>query len=162
MFLAACGVHEPSASASPGAVALAEGGDETSASAGTRVPADAEIVGEGAEIVGEGPRHIIFDLENISEHEKAAGAKSEGFTIGPCCDYNGSKPVLLCDLEIVVTSGEGIQDRFAFFFAFSIALQRFRNSAPRLNPRGLLMHVHQRFTRVPTRVPMARVVLFST
>ena len=30
-----------------------------------------------------------------------AGAKSEGLTIGPCCDYNGSKPVLLCDLEIV-------------------------------------------------------------
>ena len=30
---------------------LFEGGDETSASAGTRVPADAEIVGEGAEIV---------------------------------------------------------------------------------------------------------------
>ena len=82
------GVHEPSASASPCAVALAEGGDETSASAGTRVPADAEIVGEGAEIVGEGPRHIIFDLENISEHEKAAGAKSEGLTLGPCCDYN--------------------------------------------------------------------------
>ena len=53
---------------------IAEGGDETSASAGTRVPADAEIVGEGAEIVGEGPHHIIFDLENISEHEKAAGA----------------------------------------------------------------------------------------
>ena len=53
---------------------------------------------EGA---GEGPRRIIFDVRNISEHEKAAGAKSEGLTIGPCCDYNGSKPVLLCDLEIV-------------------------------------------------------------
>ena len=81
---------------------LFEGGDETSASAGTRVPADAEIVGEGAEIVGEGPRNIIFDLENISEHEKAAGAKSEGLTIGPCCNYHGSKPVLLCDLEIML------------------------------------------------------------
>ena len=23
-------------------------------------------------------------------------------TIGPCCDYHGSKPVLLCDLEIVL------------------------------------------------------------
>ena len=54
------------------------------------------------EVVGEGPRRIIFDLENISEHEKAAGAKSEGLTIGPCCDYHGSKPVLLCDLEIVL------------------------------------------------------------
>ena len=40
------------------------------------------------EVVGEGPRRIIFDLENISEHEKAAGAKSEGLTLGPCCDYN--------------------------------------------------------------------------
>ena len=28
------------------------------------------------EVVGEGPRRIIFDLENISEHEKAAGTKS--------------------------------------------------------------------------------------
>ena len=49
----------------------------------------------------EGPRRIIFDTANISEHEKAAGAKSEGLTFGPCCDYNGSKLVLLCDLEIV-------------------------------------------------------------
>ena len=29
-----------------------------------------------------GPRRIIFDLENISEHDKAAGAKSEGLTSG--------------------------------------------------------------------------------
>ena len=36
------------------------------------------------EVAPEGPRRIIFDLENISEHEKAAGAKSEGLTIGPC------------------------------------------------------------------------------
>ena len=50
----------------------------------------------------EGRRRIIFDLETISQHEKAAGAKSEGLTIGPCCDYHGSKPVLLCDLEIVL------------------------------------------------------------
>ena len=49
------------------------------------------VLHEGA---GEGPRRIIFDVGNISEHEKAAGAKSEGLTIGPCCDYNGSKPVL--------------------------------------------------------------------
>ena len=54
---------------------------------------------EGA---GEGPRRIMFDLETISQHEKAAGAKSEGLTIGPCCDYHGSKPVLPCDLEIVL------------------------------------------------------------
>jgi hypothetical protein len=53
------------------------------------------------EDAGEGPRRIIFDLETISQHEKAAGAKSEGLTIGPCCDYHGSKPVLLCDLEVV-------------------------------------------------------------
>ena len=53
------------------------------------------------EVVGEGPRHIIFDSETISQHEKAAGAKSEGLTFGPCCDYHGSKPVLLCDLEVV-------------------------------------------------------------
>ena len=69
--------HEPSASADARASAFAEGGDE-------------------------GPRRVVFDLENISEHEKAAGAKSEGLTIGPCCDYHGSKPVLLCDLEIVL------------------------------------------------------------
>ena len=50
---------------------------------------------------GSARRRIIFDLENISEHKKAAGAKSEGLSFGPCCDYNGSKPVLLCDLEIV-------------------------------------------------------------
>ena len=55
-----------------------------------------------AEGAGEGPRRIIFDLETISQHEKTAGAKSEGFAIGPCCDYHGSKPVLLCDLEIVL------------------------------------------------------------
>ena len=67
----------PSASADARASAFAEGGDE-------------------------GPRRVVFDLENISEHEKAAGAKSEGLTIGPCCDYHGSKPVLLCDLEIVL------------------------------------------------------------
>ena len=78
-FLAACGVHEPSWSADARASALHEGANE------------------GAD----GSRRIIFDVGNISEHEKAAGAKSEGLTIGPCCDYNGSKPVLLCDLEIV-------------------------------------------------------------
>ena len=53
------------------------------------------------EVASEGPRRIIFDVENISEHEKAAGAKSEGLTLRPCCDYNEGKPVLLCDLEIV-------------------------------------------------------------
>ena len=31
--------------------------------------------GVSHEVVGEGPRRIIFDLENISEHEEAAGAK---------------------------------------------------------------------------------------
>ena len=56
------------------------------------------VLHEGA---AEGPRRIIFDLETISQHEKAAGAKSEGLTFGPCSDYNGSRPVLLCDLEIV-------------------------------------------------------------
>ena len=61
-----------------------------------------EVDGVLHEVVGEGPRHIIFDLETISQHEKAAGAKSEGLTIGSCCDYHGSKPVLLCDLEIVL------------------------------------------------------------
>ena len=75
-FLAACGVHEPSASAPPRGGIFDGGGVE-------------------------GPRRVIFDVENISEHEKAAGAKSEGLTFGPCCDYNGSKPVLLCDLEIM-------------------------------------------------------------
>ena len=54
------------------------------------------------EDAGEGPRCVVFDLENISEHEKAAGAKSDGLTIGPCCDYHGSKPVLFCDLGIVL------------------------------------------------------------
>ena len=68
-FLAACGVHEPSANAPTREGAFAEGGNE-------------------------GHRRFIFDLENISEHEKAAGATSEGLTIGPC-DYNESKPVLL-------------------------------------------------------------------
>ena len=67
-FLAACGVREPSWAASPHGLAVHEG-----------TPG--------------GPRRIIFDVENISGHEKAAGAKSEGLTIGPCCDYNGSKPV---------------------------------------------------------------------
>ena len=60
-FLVACGVHEPSWSAD----------------------AHASVLHEGA---SEGRRRVIFDLENISEHEKAAGAKSEGLTIGPCCD----------------------------------------------------------------------------
>ena len=72
----ACVFHEPSANTQAQDGAFAEGGSE-------------------------GHRRFIFDLENISEHEKAAGAKSEGLTIGPCCDYNESKPVLLCDLEIV-------------------------------------------------------------
>ena len=75
-FLAACGVRGPS----------------------TTTLSQDRVVVEGS---GEGPHRIIFDVENISEHEKAAGAKSEGLTFGPCCDYNGSKPVLLCDLEIV-------------------------------------------------------------
>ena len=68
-FLAACGVHEPSASAAPCGAVVAEGGDEPSASADTRVSAFAE----GGD---EGPRRVVFDLENISQHEKAAGAKS--------------------------------------------------------------------------------------
>ena len=75
-FLAACGVH---------------GSSWTTVSQDTMLHEDAV----------EGPRRIIFNMENISEHEKAAGAKSEGLTFGPCCDYNASKPVLLCDLEIV-------------------------------------------------------------
>ena len=32
-----------------------------------------------------GLRRFIFDVEDISQHEEAAGAKSEGLTIGPCC-----------------------------------------------------------------------------
>ena len=75
-FLAACAVHGPSQDT------LSQG----------RV---------SHEVASEGPRRIVFDMENISEHEKAAGAKSEGLNIGPCGDYNKSKPVLLCDLEIV-------------------------------------------------------------
>ena len=62
-FLAACGVRQPSTSTQTQDGVLVEG-------------------------AGEGPRRIIFDVENISEHEKAAGAKSEGLTIGPCGDYN--------------------------------------------------------------------------
>ena len=76
-FLAKCGVHEPPSNTSG------------------CPPADDEVAVEGAD----GPRRIIFDLENISQYEKAAGAKSEGLTFGPCCDYDKSKPVLLCDLE---------------------------------------------------------------
>ena len=76
-FLAACGVRGTSCS----------------------TPLQNGVLHEGA---GEGPRRIMFDLETISQHEKAAGAKSEGLTIGPCCDYHGSNPVLLCDLEIVL------------------------------------------------------------
>ena len=76
-FLAACGVRVTSATTVSQNTMVAEGG-------------------------AEGPRRVVFDLENISEHEKAAGAKSEGLTIGPCSDYNGSKPTLLCDLEIVL------------------------------------------------------------
>ena len=60
--------------------------------------------GAFAEGGAEGPRRIIFDVENISEHENVAGVKSEGLIIGPCCDYNGSKPVLFCDSEIVCDS----------------------------------------------------------
>ena len=44
--------------------------------------------GEDADAGGEGLRRIIFDLENISQHEKAVAAKSEGLTFGPCCDYD--------------------------------------------------------------------------
>ena len=65
-------------------------------------PANASYRSEAfAEGGVEGPRRIIFDMENISQHEKTAGARSEGLTIGPCCDYNESQPTLLCDLEIV-------------------------------------------------------------
>ena len=63
---------------------FAEGGDEHSASADARASALHEGANEGAD----GSRRIIFDVGNISEHEKAAGTKSEGLTIGPCCDYN--------------------------------------------------------------------------
>ena len=65
-FLAKCGVHEPPSNTSG------------------CPPADDEVAVEGAD----GPRRIIFDLENISQYEKAAGAKSEGLTFGPCCDYD--------------------------------------------------------------------------
>ena len=58
-FLAACGVHAPPANAVYQSTVFAEGGPE-------------------------GPRRIIFDTANISVHEKAAGAKSEGLTFGPC------------------------------------------------------------------------------
>jgi hypothetical protein len=54
-FLVACGVREPSCST---------------------LSRD-RVLHEGA---GEGRRRIIFDLETISEHEKAAGAKSEGLS----------------------------------------------------------------------------------
>ena len=71
----ACVFHEPSANTQAQDGAFAEGG-------------------------AEGPRRIIFDVENISEHENVAGVKSEGLIIGPCCDYNGSRPMPLCDLEV--------------------------------------------------------------
>ena len=65
-------------------------------------PANASYRSEAfAEGGVEGPRRIIFDVENISQHEKTAGARNKGLTIGPCCDYNESQPTLLCDLEIV-------------------------------------------------------------
>ena len=50
----------------------------------------------------EGPHRFVFDLETISQHENAAGAKSEGLTLGTCCDYHKGKPVLLCDLEFAL------------------------------------------------------------
>jgi hypothetical protein len=55
-FLAACGVHGPPANASYRSEAFA---------------------GDGVE----GPRRIIFDVDNISQHEKTAGAKSEGLKV---------------------------------------------------------------------------------
>ena len=71
---------EPPASAHTRVSAFAEGDVEgasgPSASADTRVSAFAE---GGIE----GPRRFIFDLENISEHEKAAGAKSSRIPVVP-------------------------------------------------------------------------------
>ena len=67
-FLAACGVRGTSAN----------------------TPSQDGVIAEGG---AEGPRRVVFDLETISQHEKAAGAKSEGLTLGPCCDYNKGKPV---------------------------------------------------------------------
>ena len=58
-FLAACGIHDPS-SATP----LQDG-----------------VADEGADEGADGSRRVIFDVETISEHEKAAGAKSAGLTI---------------------------------------------------------------------------------
>ena len=50
-FLAACGILEPSANTQAQDGAFAEGG-------------------------AEGPRRIIFDAENINEHENVAGTRS--------------------------------------------------------------------------------------
>ena len=99
-FLSACGVHEPSPkSGSTGGCPLVL--PEFEAIDPELEAADHERGAADPASAGSARRRIIFDLENISEHKKAAGAKSEGLSFGPCCDYNGSKPVLLCDLEIV-------------------------------------------------------------
>ena len=66
-----------------------------------QAPVYHEVDGVSHEVVGEGPHRIIFDSKDISRHEKAAGAKSEGLTFGPCCDYNKGKPLLLCQLDVV-------------------------------------------------------------
>ena len=111
-FLAACGVRGTSAN----------------------TPSQDGVIAEGG---AEGPRRVVFDLETISQHEKAAGAKSEGLTIGPCCDYHGSKPVLLCDLEIVL-----------------LVLMRLRTSEVR-ELQAIMSHLKmERFTRLPPRVPV--------
>ena len=52
-FLAACGIRRHSANASPYGLAFAGG-------------------------AGEGPRRIIFDVENISEHEKVSAPPRDG------------------------------------------------------------------------------------
>ena len=69
-FFAACGIRGTSANTVAQDTIFAEGGVE-------------------------GPHRVVFDLETISQHEKAAGAKSEGLTLCTCCDYHKGKPVLL-------------------------------------------------------------------
>ena len=71
-FLAECGVHEPSCSTVAQTTML----DKGASACGLRQPscstlAQTAVLHEGA---GEGPRRIIFDLENISEHKKAIAA----------------------------------------------------------------------------------------
>ena len=64
--------------------------------------ARASALHEGANEGADGSRRIIFDVGNISEHEKAAGAKSEGLTIGPCVVIMAWPPKLKFQLIVVM------------------------------------------------------------